>query len=254
MGHLGRLHGRMGAARPSRLVRHFPAGLDRRRLAARLGRCRHHDLVAESGGDARLGLARAVPARRTLALRRRLSAPERRRDADLRSQPPGCRRSACCRRASARGARLRLHHLLDHRLLHAARLDAELHPALCRAHALPGAVVEHDRPDRHGDRGSGLALVLPLQILFGILLALYSGPGPAAISEIFPTHLRSTWMSSGYALAVAIFGGFAPFIATWLIQVTGSPVSPTYLYLLPSAVISLAVIWSLKETAGTKLS
>jgi MHS family proline/betaine transporter-like MFS transporter len=102
--------------------------------------------------------------------------------------------------------------------------------------------------------GTGLALVMPLQILFGILLALYSGAGPAAISEIFPTHLRSTWMTSGYALAVAIFGGFAPFIATWLIQVTGSPVSPTYLYLLPAAVISLAVIWSLKETARTKLS
>jgi MHS family proline/betaine transporter-like MFS transporter len=102
--------------------------------------------------------------------------------------------------------------------------------------------------------GSGLALVLPIQILFGILLALYSGAGPAAIAEIFPTHLRSTWMSSGYALAVAIFGGFAPFIATWLIQATGSPVAPTYLYLLPSAVISLLVIWSLKETAGTKLN
>jgi MHS family proline/betaine transporter-like MFS transporter len=102
--------------------------------------------------------------------------------------------------------------------------------------------------------GTGLALVMPLQILFGILLALYSGAGPAAISEIFPTHLRSTWMTSGYALAVAIFGGFAPFIATWLIQVTGSPVSPTYLYLLPAAVISLVVIWRLKETAGTKLS
>jgi MHS family proline/betaine transporter-like MFS transporter len=95
---------------------------------------------------------------------------------------------------------------------------------------------------------------MPIQILFGILLALYSGPGPAAIAEIFPTHLRSTWMSSGYALAVAIFGGFAPFIATWLIQATGSPVAPTYLYLLPSAVISLLVIWSLKETAGAKLS
>jgi MHS family proline/betaine transporter-like MFS transporter len=102
--------------------------------------------------------------------------------------------------------------------------------------------------------GTGLALVLPIQILFGILLALYSGAGPAAISEIFPTHLRSTWMSSGYALAVAIFGGFAPFIATWLIQVTGSPVAPTYLYLLPSAVISLLVIWSLKETSGTYLN
>jgi MHS family proline/betaine transporter-like MFS transporter len=102
--------------------------------------------------------------------------------------------------------------------------------------------------------GKGFAVVLPIQILFGILLALYSGAGPAAISEIFPTHLRSTWMTSGYALSVAIFGGFAPFIATWLVQATGSPVSPTYLYLVPSAVISLLVVWSLKETAGTKLS
>jgi MHS family proline/betaine transporter-like MFS transporter len=101
--------------------------------------------------------------------------------------------------------------------------------------------------------GTGLALVLPIQILFGILLALYSGAGPAAISEIFPTHLRSTWMTSGYALSVAIFGGFAPFIATWLIQATGSPVAPTYLYLLPAAVISLLVIWSMKETAGAEL-
>ena len=102
--------------------------------------------------------------------------------------------------------------------------------------------------------GTGLALVMPLQILFGVLLALYSGAGPAAISEIFPTHLRSTWMTSGYALAVAIFGGFAPFIATWLIQATGSPVSPTYLYLLPAAVISLLVIWKLKETHAAQLS
>jgi MHS family proline/betaine transporter-like MFS transporter len=101
--------------------------------------------------------------------------------------------------------------------------------------------------------GTGLALVLPIQILFGILLALYSGAGPAAIAEIFPTHLRSTWMTSGYALSVAIFGGFAPFIATWLIQMTGSPTAPSYLYLLPAAVISLLVIWSLKETAGTEL-
>jgi hypothetical protein len=31
-------------------------------------------------------------------------------------------------------------------------------------------------------------------------------------------------------------------------------VSPTYLYLLPSAVTSLLVIWRLKETSGTQLS
>jgi MHS family proline/betaine transporter-like MFS transporter len=98
-----------------------------------------------------------------------------------------------------------------------------------------------------------LAVVLPIQILFGVLLALYSGPGPAAISEIFPTHLRSTWMTAGYALAVAMFGGFAPFVATWLISATGSPLSPTYFYLAPAALISFLVLLHLKETSGTEL-
>lgn len=102
-------------------------------------------------------------------------------------------------------------------------------------------------------KGIGFAAIAPLQILFGILLALYSGPGPAAISEIFPTHLRSTWMSTGYTVAVAIFGGFAPFVSTWLISVTGSPVSPTYLYLVPAALISLLVLWRLAETSGKEL-
>lgn len=99
----------------------------------------------------------------------------------------------------------------------------------------------------------GLAVVMPAQIALGVMLALYSGPGPAAIAEIFPTHLRSTWMSAGYTLAAAVFGGFAPFISTWLIRATGSPLSPTYYYLIPAAVISLFVILGLKETAGKNL-
>ncbi|CAM3987382.1 MFS transporter [Bordetella tumulicola] len=99
----------------------------------------------------------------------------------------------------------------------------------------------------------GIAVVMPIQILLGVLLALYSGPGPAAISEIFPTHLRSTWMSAGYTVAAAVFGGFAPFMATWLIDATGSPVAPTYLYLMPAALISVIVVLRLKETSGRPL-
>lgn len=99
----------------------------------------------------------------------------------------------------------------------------------------------------------GIAVVMPIQILLGVLLALYSGPGPAAISEIFPTHLRSTWMSAGYTVAAAVFGGFAPFMATWLIGATGSPVAPTYLYLMPAALISMIVVLRLKETSGRPL-
>jgi MHS family proline/betaine transporter-like MFS transporter len=100
--------------------------------------------------------------------------------------------------------------------------------------------------------GAGFATVVGVQILFGLMIALFSGAGPAAIAEIFPTNSRSTWMSTGYSLATAIFGGFAPYTATWLIEKTGSPVSPTY-YLIAAAVVSALVIAGLRETAHEKL-
>lgn len=98
-----------------------------------------------------------------------------------------------------------------------------------------------------------LAVVIGVQVLFALMIASFSGPGPAAISEIFPTRLRTTWMSAGYSLAVAIFGGFAPFIATWLIARTGSPLSPTW-YVISAAVISTLVILRLPETAHKELA
>jgi MFS transporter, MHS family, proline/betaine transporter len=100
--------------------------------------------------------------------------------------------------------------------------------------------------------GVSLATVVVVQVVLALTIALYSGPGPAAIAEIFPTRVRSTWMSTGYSAGVAIFGGFAPFIATWLIARTGNPVSPSY-YVIAAAVASMAVILGLEETARQPL-
>jgi MFS transporter, MHS family, proline/betaine transporter len=100
--------------------------------------------------------------------------------------------------------------------------------------------------------GASLTTIVLIQLLIGLTIALFSGAGPAAISEIFPTRTRSTYMSTGYALAVAIFGGFAPFIATWLIDWTKSPISPVY-YVIAAAIISAAVIATLRETAHEPL-
>uniref|UniRef100_UPI0031D331D9 MFS transporter n=1 Tax=Inquilinus sp. TaxID=1932117 RepID=UPI0031D331D9 len=100
--------------------------------------------------------------------------------------------------------------------------------------------------------GAGFLTVAAIQIVFGLMIALFSGAGPAAIAEIFPTNSRSTWMSTGYSLATAIFGGFAPYIATWLISTTGSPVAPTY-YLIAAAIVSAVVIAGLRETARDQL-
>ncbi|MGE5201841.1 MAG: MFS transporter, partial [Acidobacteriota bacterium] len=96
--------------------------------------------------------------------------------------------------------------------------------------------------------GPSFATVIGIQVVIGAIISLYSGAGPAAISEIFPTSSRSTWMTTGYALSVAIFGGFAPYIATWLIAETGAPIAPVY-YVIASAVISFVVVYRLTETA-----
>lgn len=98
----------------------------------------------------------------------------------------------------------------------------------------------------------GFGVVVMVQIAFAFAISLFSGPGPAAIAEIFPTRGRSTWMSSSYALAVAIFGGFAPFVSQWLIQATGSKMAPTA-YVMASAIVSFLVISRLKETAHRPL-
>ena len=97
-----------------------------------------------------------------------------------------------------------------------------------------------------------VVLVL-IQIGIAIVISLYSGAGPAAISEIFPTQRRSTWMTTGYALAVAIFGGSAPYLSIWMIEKFGTPIAPVW-YLIASAVVSILVILSLKETAFEDLA
>jgi MHS family proline/betaine transporter-like MFS transporter len=100
--------------------------------------------------------------------------------------------------------------------------------------------------------GAPLSTILLTQLALALVIAVFSGPGPAAIAEMFPTRGRSTWMSIGYSLAVAIFGGFAPFIATWLIARTGDPLAPSY-YLMAAAAITLIVVLRLEETARAPL-
>jgi MHS family proline/betaine transporter-like MFS transporter len=100
--------------------------------------------------------------------------------------------------------------------------------------------------------GASYTELILVQILFAILISMFSGPGPAAIAEIFPTRTRSTWMTSGYALAVAIFGGFAPFISVWLISTFNSPIAHSF-YLVAAAIVSTIVILTLRETAHEEL-
>ena len=69
---------------------------------------------------------------------------------------------------------------------------------------------------------------------------------------MFPTQIRYTALSVGYNAAVMIFGGFAPFIATFLIKATGEPIAPTY-YVMACAFVSLLVILRVQDRTSAPL-
>jgi MHS family proline/betaine transporter-like MFS transporter len=86
-----------------------------------------------------------------------------------------------------------------------------------------------------------LQTLITVQIIIGVLTAGYMGGIPALMSELFPTRMRTTGLSISYSFGVAIFGGFAPFINVWLIEVTGSKLAPSF-YLMLAAAISLTAL------------
>jgi MHS family proline/betaine transporter-like MFS transporter len=96
------------------------------------------------------------------------------------------------------------------------------------------------------------AYALIAQLILVVLLALYGGPGPAVYCELFPTQVRYTALSVGYNIPVAIFGGFAPFIATWLIHATNNPLAPAFYVIAASFGTLVTMIW-VKETAFAPL-
>jgi MHS family proline/betaine transporter-like MFS transporter len=97
--------------------------------------------------------------------------------------------------------------------------------------------------------GTGLMLT---QSIAAVLLAMYAGPLCAILAELFPTKVRFTALSIGYSLAVTIFGGFAPFIATFLIRQTGSPVSPA-IFVIFAAIISTVSLLLIKDPTNAPL-
>lgn len=82
-----------------------------------------------------------------------------------------------------------------------------------------------------------------------VLVAFTAVPNIVMLPEMFPREIRATGMSVVYCLGVSIFGGFAQFFATWLIQVSGSNLAPAW-YLIGCGVVSLLPLPFMQETAG----
>lgn len=85
-------------------------------------------------------------------------------------------------------------------------------------------------------------------VVSGALYGLFNGTAPAALSEMFPTNVRYTALSVGYNGAVMVFGGFAPFICTYLVKLTGQVAAPSY-YVTFCALVTLLVLLRLRRSA-----
>lgn len=100
---------------------------------------------------------------------------------------------------------------------------------------------------------NSLTLLISVQVVFGILLGAIAGPGTAALTELFPTSRRSMLLATTYSVSVAIAGGFAPFIALWLIDKTGNGIAPTY-YVMAAALVGVVSSYSMAESAHKPLN
>ncbi|QRF56085.1 MFS transporter [Variovorax paradoxus] len=91
-----------------------------------------------------------------------------------------------------------------------------------------------------------------LFIVLGVLslgLVGQTVPGITMLPEMFPKAVRASGMSLVYSVGVALFGGFAPFISTWLLNATGSKLAPAWYLVVMTLVSLLGLLW-LRDHTG----
>ncbi|WP_430298163.1 MFS transporter [Sinomonas sp. B1-1] len=94
-------------------------------------------------------------------------------------------------------------------------------------------------------------MLLFIEVVGIILLLGYSGNCAVIMAEQFPAEVRATGIGLPYALAVAVFGGTAPYITTWM--TTSGLGGFVWLYCTIAAAIGVAVYLTMPETKGKEL-
>ncbi|MBV9549342.1 MAG: MFS transporter [Alphaproteobacteria bacterium] len=158
--------------------------------------------------------------------------------------------------------------------LHAGQQLAFLCTVAGGAAATAGALLGGHLSDRFGRKpvmlvGAGAALVLAVPCflamlfwdspvvllaaagLFAFFIGLFPPALLANLTESFPAGRRAGALGITYALSVALFGGSAQYVVTWLIAETGSPLAPAW-YMSGAMVLGLLAMLAMHETAPVK--
>ena len=98
--------------------------------------------------------------------------------------------------------------------------------------------------------------ITALCIVSALLAVFVAGqivPVLVMIPELFPKHVRATGIALTYVVSASFFGGFSPFIASWLVAQTGNPLAPAWYVAAACAISLVPVIW-LRDRTGEALA
>lgn len=82
---------------------------------------------------------------------------------------------------------------------------------------------------------------------FACLSGVINGSYMVLITELFPANLRYSAVGFSYSLGIAVFGGIAPLVFTWLIECLMTPEAPAF-YIMSCATLTLLAIFALKSS------
>ncbi|WP_425358200.1 MFS transporter [Segniliparus rotundus] len=100
---------------------------------------------------------------------------------------------------------------------------------------------------RSGFAAAGIGLGV-LCFFHALQLSMISSTFPAML----PTHVRFAGFAIAYNIAASVFGGTTPAVDEWLIDVSGSTLTPAW-YIMASCVVGLVSLVFVTETAGVSL-
>ncbi|MER6944934.1 MFS transporter [Nonomuraea sp. NPDC000554] len=99
---------------------------------------------------------------------------------------------------------------------------------------------------------SGFAGALILSLIGLIIITGYTSINAVVKAELFPTHVRALGVALPYAIANALFGGTAEYVALWFKD--AGIESGFYWYVSGCAAVSLIVYLTMRETRDVALS
>jgi MHS family proline/betaine transporter-like MFS transporter len=85
------------------------------------------------------------------------------------------------------------------------------------------------------------------QIMMAVPVGMALGLQGAMVVEIFPLKTRVTSLSFAYSVTLALTGGLAPLVATWLIERMNQPLASAF-YIMALGAVGLALMAPMQET------